>query len=280
MSAPPPSIETRHLTHAYGEHVVLEDVQLAIRPGELVAVVGPNGAGKSTLLRLLLGFLTPRSGEARLLGDAVQQLPRREVARRAAFVPQDHEARFAFPVREVVAMGRTPWLGRFRPETDEDRRIVDQAMQEADVASMASRPFPELSGGERQRVMLARAFAQQTPMLVLDEPNASLDLKHALDVLERVRERVRAGATGITALHDLALAARFCDRMVMLHRGRLVADGPPDDVITRERMMEVFEVEAELARDAEALPHLRIRGLRGPPKSHPDRTPPSRPRDR
>lgn len=276
----PAAIQARELTHAYGERVAVQSVSLDVRPGEMVAVVGANGAGKSTLLRLMLGFLTPRSGEAHLLGDRVPLLPRREIARRAAFVPQSHEARFAFPVRDVVAMGRTPWLGRFRPESDEDRRIVTQAMEEADVTAMAARPFPELSGGERQRVMLARAFAQRTPVLVLDEPNANLDLKHGLDVLERVRARVRDGAAAVAALHDLTLAARFCDRIAVLHRRRMVADGPAHAVLTRERMREVFEVDAELVHDPEGLPHLRIRGRHAPPTSHPDRTPPNRPPNR
>jgi iron complex transport system ATP-binding protein len=257
-----PAVEARRLTHAYDGRVVLEEVDLQVQPGEMVAVVGPNGAGKSTLLRVLLGFLAPRAGEARLLGEPVHALSRREVARRAAFVPQNHEARFAFRVEEVVAMGRTPWLGRFRPASEEDHRIVERAMDDADVRAMAARPFTELSGGERQRVMLARAFAQQTPLLLLDEPNANLDLRHSLDVLDRVRDRVRSGGTVIAALHDLTLAARYCDRMVMLHRGCLVADGAPDAVLTRERMREVFEVEAELSRDAGGLPHLTIRGRR------------------
>lgn len=260
MSRAAPAIAIRDLSHAYGPRPVLEGVDLALEAGELVAVVGPNGAGKSTLLRLALGLLAPSAGEVRLLGDPVGRLARREVARRAAFVPQDHEASFDFSVREVVAMGRTPWLGRFHPEGDDDRRAIDEAMASADVTDMATRPFPELSGGERQRVLLARAFAQDTPLLVLDEPNASLDLAHALDLLERVRERVRGGVGALVALHDLTLAARFCDRMVMLHGGGVVADGPADEVLTRERMREVFEVDAELVRTAEGFPQLTVRG--------------------
>jgi iron complex transport system ATP-binding protein len=174
-------------------------------------------------------------------------------------------------------MGRTPWLGRFRPESEQDRQIVTQAMDQADVTDMAARSFPTLSGGERQRVMLARAFAQQTPILLLDEPNANLDLKHGLDVLERVRERVRAGAVAVAALHDLALAARFCDRILVLHHRRVVADGAPAEVLTPDRLAEVFEVEAELVQDVDGVPHLRIRGRRSPPRSRPDRTLPSRP---
>ncbi|MFW6050732.1 MAG: ABC transporter ATP-binding protein [Myxococcota bacterium] len=262
MSASGPAVEAAGLHHAYGRHTVLHGVDLWVHPGELVAVIGPNGAGKSTLLRLLLGFLQPAAGQARLLGEPVAALDRREVARRAAFVPQEHQGGFAFPVRDVVAMGRTPWLGRFQPERDEDRRAIDAAMHAADVAAMGHRPFPELSGGERQRVLLARAFAQQTPVLVLDEPSASLDLKHALDLLERVRERVGRGNAALIALHDLSLAARFCDRLVMLHEGRLVAEGPPDEVLTAERMAEVFEVDARLTRTAEGIPRLTVRGRR------------------
>ncbi|MFW5925259.1 MAG: heme ABC transporter ATP-binding protein [Myxococcota bacterium] len=255
-----PAIEVHGLRHAYGQRVVLDGVDLAVRPGELVALVGPNGAGKSTLLRLLLGFLQPAGGEVRLLGEEVASLARREVARRAAFVPQDHDPGFSFTVREVVAMGRTPWLGRFRPERAEDVRAIEQAMRDADVLDMGDRRFPELSGGERQRVLLARAFAQDTPVLALDEPNASLDLKHSLDLLGRVRERAAQGAAAIAALHDLSLAARFCDRIIMLHGGRAVADGPPDQVLTRERMRQVFEVDGELTRTREGVPQLMVWG--------------------
>ena len=241
-------MEARALRYAYdaGSPAVLDGVDLRIDRGELVGLVGPNGAGKSTLLKVLLGLLPPSAGTITLSGEPLASLPRRRVARLAAFVPQGFESSFAFRVREMVAMGRTPWLGRFQPEGPEDRRIIDEALAAADVADLAERPFPELSGGERQRVLLARAFAQTTPVLLLDEPTSSLDLKHAYELLALVRERVRGGAAAVVALHDLSLSARFCDRLVVLHGRGVAADGPPARVLTSELMARAFGVRARV----------------------------------
>jgi iron complex transport system ATP-binding protein len=254
------ALSVHGLHHAYGEHRVLDGIDLALGAGELLAVVGPNGVGKSTLLRLCLGFLPIARGEVRLGGRPIGELARREVARLASFVPQGFTTDFAFSVRELVAMGRTPWLGRFQPEGERDRKAIARALAATDLEALAGRPFPELSGGERQRVVLARALAQETPVLVLDEPTASLDLLHAFRLLEIVRARVDEGAAAIAALHDLALAARFCDRMVVLHRGRVHAAGKPADVLTPDVLREVFGVDARVLRDGDDL----LVGVRGP----------------
>lgn len=256
------SIRARGLRFAYGAHEVLRGIDVDVHTGELVGVVGPNGAGKSTLLRVLLGFLEPTDGAVAIDGQSLSDLPRREIARRAAFVPQGFHTDFAFSVREMVAMGRTPHLGRFRPEGPEDRRAIDDAMEATGVTRMAERSFTELSGGERQRVLLARAFAQRTPTLLLDEPNANLDLRHAHELMHLVRERVDAGASALAALHDLGLAARFCDRLLVLRDGRIDADGPPAEVLTETLMREVFEVDARIVRDGDAL-LVHVEGPRG-----------------
>ena len=261
MTSRSAAIRARGLTFGYGARPVLRGVDLEVAHGELVGLVGPNGAGKSTLLRLLLGFLPPDAGTVELEGRPIADLPRREVARRAAFVPQGFHTEFDFRVRDLVAMGRTPWLGRFRPEGEEDRSAVARAMEATEVAAMAERPFTELSGGERQRVLLARAFAQGTDVLLLDEPNASLDLLHAYQLLELVRRRVDEGAAALAALHDLSLAARFCDRLVVLHEGGVRAEGPPSEVLSQTHLAEVFGVEATLL-EVDGAPVLQVRGPR------------------
>ncbi len=248
-----PRIRARDLRFAYGARAVLRGLDVEVNAGELVAIVGPNGAGKSTLLRVLLGFLAPAGGSVEIGGRPLVALDRRAIARQAAFVQQGFHTEFAFTVREMVAMGRTPYLGRFRPEGAADRDAILQAMEETGVLRMADRPFTELSGGERQRVLLARAFAQRTPLLLLDEPNASLDLLHSHELMELVRARVDGGAAALAALHDLTLAARFSDRLVVLSEGRVHADGPPADVLTETLMRDVFGVEARIVHDDGAL---------------------------
>lgn len=249
-------LEARDLRFAYDGREVLSGVSFSVGEGEFLGLVGPNGSGKSTLLRVLLGLLKPAAGEVLLKGDAIQALSREEVARRSAFLPQGAHADFAFTSREIVAMGRTPWLGRFRPAGPEDRAAVAEAMRETRTEPFADRAITELSGGERQRVFLARAFAQGAPVLVLDEPNANLDLLHAFHLVDLVQARVRRGAAAVAALHDLNLAARVCDRIGVLRAGRLVALGKPAGVLTPELLRKVFEVRARVTGDGDG--HLLV----------------------
>ncbi len=244
-----PMLAVRAASVAYGARRVLFEVSLEVAPGEVVAIVGPNGAGKSTLLRAAVGALPLAGGTIALSGAELESLTRREVARRAAFLPQSAPLEFEFSVREVVAMGRTPHLGRFRPLGADDRRAIDDALGATRVAEMAERSVVELSGGERQRVMLARAIAQAAPLLVLDEPSASLDLLHAFELLELLERHARGGGAVLVALHDLGAAARFADRVVVLDRGRLHSSGPARDVLSRTMMREVFGVDARLLED-------------------------------
>ncbi len=191
-------------------------------------------------------------------------MTRQEIARRAAFLPQGAHADFAFTCREIVAMGRTPWLGRFRPEGPADHAAVAEAMCQTGSETFADRSVTELSGGERQRVFLARAFAQGAPLLVMDEPNANLDLLHAFHIVDLVQARVKRGAAAVAALHDLSLAARVCDRILVLDRGRVAALGAPGDVLTPALLREVFGVRARVSRDEDG--HLRV-GVLGPAAS-------------
>ncbi len=242
-------LEARDLGFSYGAREALSGVSFSLAEGEFLGVIGPNGAGKSTLLRLLLGLLAPAAGEVILKGSPLGTLSRVEVTRRAAFLPQGARTDFAFSGREIVAMGRNPWLGRFRPEGDEDRALIAGALRETESEPFAARLVTELSGGERQRVFLARAFAQAAPVRTLDEPNANLDLLHAFHLVDLVQARVRKGASAVAALHDLNLAARVCDRILVLKDGRTAAMGSPAEVLTPALLREVFGVKARVSQD-------------------------------
>jgi iron complex transport system ATP-binding protein len=246
--------EASGVSFGYGARTIFEEVALAIRPGELVALCGPNGAGKSTLLRLLLGLHAPARGEVRLGGAPVAALSRREIARRAALLPQDAPEDLPLTVREAVALGRLPHLERFQPEGTADAAAVARALAATDTEALAERPVAELSGGERPRVHLARALAQEAPLLLLDEPTAGLDLAHQLEVLDLLRTTVDAGRGALVALHDLSLAARRCDRMILLAGGRIQADDTPAAVLTPDTLARVFRVRAEVRLDADGRP--------------------------
>jgi len=252
MSAPagPPALRLAGLTVGYGTRPALQDVSLTVRPGEFVALAGPNGSGKTTLLRCVLGFLTPEAGSVEVYGKPVRSLSVLERARSVAWVPQGETPRDDVRLLEYVLYGRFPYHGPLDAETAADRAIAWQVLHEVGLADRAKDGILSLSGGERQRAILARALAQTTPILLLDEPTSHLDIAHQLDLLGRVRKLTERGTvTVVAALHDLNLAARFSDRIVVLSRGRRVADGPPSDVISEELLARVWGVVADLRRD-------------------------------
>lgn len=244
----PALVSTHNLSKRWHERLAVAGVHLEIAAGEFIGLVGPNGAGKSTLLRLLAKLLTPSDGDVALDGRALTTLSQRDVARRVALVPPATPADFAFPARDVVLMGRYPHVGRVQGETVEDHAIVREAMALTETTAFADRLITELSSGERQRVALARALAQRPRLLLMDEPTANLDLRHQLDVLTCVQRLVQSSRlTVVAALHDLELAARFCERLLVLQDGRIVADGGPKDVLTPANLRRVFGVHAEIA---------------------------------
>jgi iron complex transport system ATP-binding protein len=243
-------LTAQNISFAYDGRPVLKEVSLAVDAGEFVGLIGANGSGKTTLLRILLGVLSA-PGAVRLCGDLLKTLDRREVARRATLVPQDTRVDFAFTAREIVAMGRTPYLGRFTPEGVTDKEAITRAMRETGVEGLAERPVTELSGGERQRVHIARALAQETRVILLDEPTANLDLTHQYEALELVREFTQSGGSALAAIHDLTLAARFCDRLLLLSDGKIVAAGLPAEVITESNLACHFALRARVRRDEE-----------------------------
>lgn len=243
-------LTAQNISFAYDGRPILERVSLTLEAGEFVGLIGVNGSGKTTLLRVLIGLL-PASGEVEICGDQLRSLSRREIARRATLVQQDTRVDFAFTAREIVAMGRTPYLGRFTAESAVDKEAVARAMRETRTEVFAERPVTELSGGERQRVQLARAIAQETPVILLDEPTANLDLRHQLDALQLVRGFTRTNGAALAAIHDLSLASRFCDRILLLSQGRIIAAGRPAEVITENNLSRYFALRARVWRDEE-----------------------------
>jgi iron complex transport system ATP-binding protein len=231
----------------FGDLAVLDGVDLTVERGEFVGLVGPNGAGKTTLLRTVNGLLAPDGGTVRLDGDPVTSLGSRAVSRRVATVPQDAHLGFAFTAEQIVEMGRTPHHSRLDWSLTGD--AVDRAFERTGTEHLRERRVDELSGGERQRILLARALAQEAPALLLDEPTASLDVNHQVRVLERVRDLVADGRAALAAIHDLDLAARYCDRLVLLADGHIRARGSPAAVLSDEALSSAFQATTAVTED-------------------------------
>jgi iron complex transport system ATP-binding protein len=239
------------LVVAHGTRRVLDGVDVALAPGEVVGLIGPNGAGKSTLVRCLAGLLRPAVGTVTLEGRPLAAWPRREIARRLALVPQDPHLEFPYTVLEVALMGRAPHHTALALPGAEDVAVARAALARLDVADLAARPLDRLSGGERQRVFLARALAQEPRILLLDEPTTHLDLRHQTQLHEIVRALARdRGLAVLTVLHDLNLAAAACDRLVLLVDGRIAAQGAPADVLRAEILEAAFATVLHVARHA------------------------------
>ncbi|MBI2845401.1 MAG: ABC transporter ATP-binding protein [Chloroflexi bacterium] len=234
---------------AYYHGLVLREVSLHLGPGERAALIGPNGSGKTTLLRVLSGVLSPQGGRVWLDGRGLSGFSRREIGQRIAVVPQSLEVPFGFTVEEMVLLGRTPYLRPWRGVTGQDRQVAEETMAWVGIAGLSSRLFNELSGGERQQVILAMALAQEPEILLLDEPTVHLDIAHQLAILDLVRRlNQEKGLTVFAAIHDLNLAALYFRRLLLMDRGRLVADGSPQEVLSKERIAEVFGAEVGIQK--------------------------------
>jgi iron complex transport system ATP-binding protein len=256
-----PNIHVRDLSVRLGRREVLTGLSLTLPAGRLTVVAGPNGAGKTTLLRTAAALVHPTAGTV-LIGDAsVHGMDRAVRAKRIAYLPQAGGVSWPLPVRDVAALGRLPHgeaPGALRPE---GMRAVADAIEAVGLLGFEDRPVTELSGGERARALLARALAVEAPVLLADEPVAALDPRHQLLVLDVLRERARRGATVVAVMHDLALASRFADCIILLDRGRLVADGRPAEVLTAARLEAVFGIEATVAAEGEGLAIMPRRAL-------------------
>lgn len=222
---------------------IFRNVNLEVRPSDFIAIIGPNGAGKSTLLRLIAGLLTPQSGQIFLQGENLSSYNRRQLARLIGYVPQSVDMPFAFTTKEIVAMGRYAHLQGFFQEDAESAAVIETAISWLDLQELKHRLFSELSGGEKQRVIIASALAQQAPILLLDEPTSALDLKHQQEIY-RVLQRLCAeeGKTIIVVTHEINLAAQFCNRIVLLDKGQIVADGKPEEVLKFPLIQQVYQV--------------------------------------
>lgn len=243
-------LEARNLTVAYDGRVVIDGLTLALPPGRVTAVIGPNGCGKSTLLRAMARLLRPEAGQVLLDGTDIHRLPTRQVARRLGLLPQAPLAPEGITVADLVARGRAPWRGVFAAWSRDDAAACDHALAATGLADLRDRPLVALSGGQRQRAWIAMALAQATPILLLDEPTTWLDLPHQMDVLRLlVRLNREDGRTIGVVLHDLGLAARFADHVVLLAAGRIVAEGAPAAVITPATLRKAFGLEALVIPD-------------------------------
>ena len=245
----PQTISAQDLSYKIQAQTLLDSVDLQADRGEFLGLIGPNGAGKSTLLRAISGILGYQEGTVRLEGADLRSLSSKDISAGLALVPQIAPYTHSFTSIELVLMGRYPHLGRFQIEGREDDRIAREAMRLTETEQFADRTLDTLSGGERQRVFVSRALAQQPRVLLLDEPTANLDVLHQLKVLDLVRRLVDDGLTAVAAIHDLNMAARYCDRLVLLSGGRVLAEGSPEEVLTPETMESAFGVRSAVYRD-------------------------------
>ena len=241
-------ITTEQLQATLGGSHILKGVSIDVSDKDFVWIIGPNGSGKSTLLKSIYRVLTPQSGTVFLDGNALNSYKPKESARKMAVVAQHNYYNFEFSVQDVVLMGRAPHKKAMERDNADDYRIVREALEKVNMGGFAQRSFSTLSGGEQQRVILARALAQQTQCLILDEPTNHLDIKYQLQLMDIVRS---LRLTVVSAIHDLNIAAMYCNKLFVLQNGRIIAFGPPKQVLTREFIRQVYEVEAKLYTDPE-----------------------------
>lgn len=234
-------LSLKRVGYRYGSQWALRDISLEMSSGELVGVLGPNGSGKTTLIKVADRILEPREGTVSLRGQPIQAYNRMRLAREIAMVPQENHFQYAFSSLEVVLMGRFPRMGLFQFEGEEDLAVALEAMESAHCAELAERPIDQLSGGEKQRVMIARALAQEPKLILLDEPTSFLDLRFKKEIFELLSSlKKERGLSLLTVSHDIDLSARYCDRIVLLDRGNVYAEGRPGEVLTAQNVEAVY----------------------------------------
>ena len=251
------NISAKDIHLSYGAREILKGVDIHSENGEFVGLIGPNGSGKSTLLKCIYRILKPNAGQVCLDEEVLRAMSIKESARKMGVVAQHNYYNFEFTVREVVMMGRAPHKKALERDNAKDYEIVEEALKTVGMEGFAQRSFSTLSGGEQQRVILARALAQQTPCLILDEPTNHLDITHQLQLMRIVKN---LSATVISAIHDLNIAAMFCDRIYALKEGRIIAQGTPREVLTEDFIRQVYQVDAEIAKDSSGQMHILFKG--------------------
>ncbi|WP_267242815.1 ABC transporter ATP-binding protein [Streptomyces sp. PR69] len=268
-------LTARELTLAYEDRTVVDGLDLAIPDGRVTVIVGPNACGKSTTLRALGRLLKPRSGAVLLDGRELARIPTKKIAQSVGLLPQSPVAPEAITVADLVSRGRQPHQHWWQQWSAQDERAVTDAMARTDVTALADRPVDELSGGQRQRVWIAMALAQETDLLLLDEPTTFLDISHQVEVLDLIRQlNCERGRTVVAVLHDLNQAARYADHLVAMKAGRIVAEGPPRDIVTAELVREVFGLDSVVVPDPVTGSPLVVPGAPYSPKS-PESPPPA-----
>ncbi len=236
-------LEIKNLNFAYGKNAILKDINFSAKAGEFISIIGPNGAGKSTLIKLIDGILHAENSDILLDGELIRHYSRKQLAQKIAYLPQESKFAFSFTVREVVMMGRFPYLKGVNLYTAEDINIVKEMMGLMEVDQFAHRNFNELSGGEKQRVLIASALAQQPGIILLDEPTSALDLHHQIAIYHVLKKLQREqNLTIIVVTHDINLAAQYCDRITLLGNGTIIRDGEPKNVLQFNLLQETFGV--------------------------------------
>lgn len=240
-------LEIKGLTFRYTDVDVLKSIGLTVPRGSFTAIIGPNGSGKTTLLKTVAKLLVPREGEVQISGKSVQAYSAKALARNVAMVHQNTDAAFDFNIEEVVLMGRYPYLSRFQGESESDLALAEAAMRFTGTTHLREKTLQSVSGGERQRVMIAKALTQATELLLLDEPISHLDIKYQMEIMRLCKRLNREeGLTIVTTLHDINLAARFADYMVMMSDGEIRYQGAPEDVMTREAIRHIYDIDVEI----------------------------------
>lgn len=243
-----PLIEVAQVGFGYGRKRVLNEVNLTVSPGEIVALLGPNGSGKTTLLKIMLGFLQPGSGSVSFEGRPLSAVPAKLLARRIAYVPQVHREAFSYSVADVVLMGRMPYHDFFSAFTENDRKIARTAMARLQIAHLADHPYTEVSGGERQLALIARSLAQGADIFIMDEPVNGLDYGNQLRLLKGIRNLAKEGLTFVMTTHFPDHALMTADRAVLLRQGEIMAEGPPEAAITRDSLFALYRIEVEVVQ--------------------------------
>ncbi len=242
-----PLLSVENVTFSYMKDPVLKDISLGINSGEVVGIIGPNGSGKSTLLKILAGIIQCKPNHINYKGADINSMKRKDIAARISWIPQENPMVFAFKVIDVVMMGRHPYLSPLNFESEKDYIIAQEAMESTGTSQFAQRLFNDISSGERQRVLIASAIAQEPEIMLLDEPTSALDIKYQMDVLKILKHLNESeNMSVVLAMHDLHLASRFCHRLILLDKGRIVADGLPAEVLQKEILEEVYGINVNI----------------------------------